>query len=158
MIRHRIISAMPLFLLFFLLLSGFVLDDWILGFNALALIPFAALLLASKPWKRLNQAMPYIAILIFLWLALDFDLAHPGWVVFFAIPLCDMLMNRGLEQRTLLSALIIAIYLVIGFVWHAWHPGWLAFLFVPILNILFFPKTSKRTFKGDLRSVHGSEK
>jgi hypothetical protein len=160
--KRRIVITMPMISAFLLLVSGFIFDNWQLGFSFLLLIPLSTILLSDNIGKRINQNMPLIAIILFLWLAFGLDLAHPGWVVFFLIPLSDMIYQGHINTRKLVSVIITIIYVAVGILYTRsffpeslrifgesfWHPGWLIFLLIPIINSLFFPnKTSFIYFK-----------
>jgi len=137
--KQRILAATPLISIFLFLAGGFILENWLLGATFFLLIPLSWILLTGSMRKRINQSMPFISLLVFLWLAIGFDLAHPGWVVFFAIPITDTLLNGKFNAKKLITLVATVTYLLLGFVGGYWHPGWLVFLLIPIINILFFP-------------------
>ncbi|QWB99683.1 hypothetical protein KHQ88_05835 [Mycoplasmatota bacterium] len=154
--KKRIVVTMPMISLFLLLVSGFVFNNWRLGFSFLLLIPLSTILLSNQIGKRIYQNMPLITIILFFWLAFGLDLAHPGWVVFFLIPISDMIYRGHINARKLVSVIITIIYVIIGILYTRnffpeslkvfgdsfWHPGWLIFLLIPIINNLFFPNKS----------------
>jgi len=159
--KQRLVATMPLIALFMLLVSGFVLDNWKLGISFLLLVPLSWILLSDHLAKRVHQMMPLITVILFLWLAFGFDLAHPGWVVFFLIPLSDMIYRGRIDARKMVSVSITFIYILIGILYPRpffpeslrivgddgfWHPGWLIFLLIPIINNLFFPNKSNIIF------------
>ena len=153
--KKRIVSTMPLISLFLLLVSGIVFDNWWLGFSFILLIPLSTILLSNQIGRQLNQKMPLIALILFLWLWLGLDAAHPGWVVFFLIPLSDTIYHRRYTPRRIVGSVIFFIYIVIGVLYTQsffpeslkimgdsfWHPGWLIFLLIPIINNIFFPRS-----------------
>lgn len=155
--RKRIVATTPMIAVFLMLVSGFVFDNWKLGVSFLLLIPLSLILLSDNLPKRIHQNMPLIAIILFLWLTFGFGLAHPGWLVFFLIPLSDMIYRGRINARKLVSIIVTFLYILIGVLYSRsffpeslqvfgdsfWHPGWLMFLLIPIINNLFFPnKTS----------------
>ncbi|MEC9484821.1 MAG: hypothetical protein UMR38_02965 [Candidatus Izemoplasma sp.] len=158
--KQRLVATMPLISLFMLLVSGFVFDNWKLGFSFLFLVPLSWILLSDHLGKRIHQSMPLITVILFLWLAFGFDLAHPGWVVFFLIPLSDMIYEGKIDARKVVSVSITFIYIIIGIIYPRaffpdslrllgdsfWHPGWLIFLLIPIINNLFFPNKTNIIF------------
>jgi hypothetical protein len=158
--KRRIISTTPMISIFLLLVSGFVFDNWRLGFSFLLLIPLSTILLSNNVGKRIHSWMPLIALLLFFWLAFGFDLAHPGWVVFFLIPLSDIVYRGRIDAKKMVSAIITVLYVVIGIIYPMdffpeslrvfgdsfWHPGWLMFLLIPIINNLFFPNRTSFVF------------
>lgn len=151
--KQRIVSTMPLIVLFLLLFSGFVLDNWLLGASFIFLIPLSWIILSNNIVKRVHQSMPLIALALFLWLGFGFDAFHPGWVVFFLIPLSDMIYNGRFDARKMVTVIITVIYIAVGFTYTLdffpealqifgdsfWHPGWVIFFLIPIINNLFFP-------------------
>ncbi|MFH5882033.1 hypothetical protein [Liberiplasma polymorphum] len=156
--RQRIVTTMPLIVLFLLLFSGFVVDNWRLGASFILLIPLSWILLSHDYARRIHQAMPLIALAIFLWLGFGFNAFHPGWVVFFLIPLSDMIFNGKIDARKMVTVSVTIIYVAIGIMYPRawfpeslqligesfWHPGWIIFFLIPIINNLFFP--NKNTF------------
>ncbi len=150
--RERIIAAMPLISLMMFLFSGFVLESWLMGVSFFLLMPLSWILLSSRWMHRLTQMMPLISLMVFLWLAFGADLAHIAWVVFFAIPISDLLVHRNLRPKRMVTLGITFGYIVLGVVLDGfWHPGWLMFLLIPIINILFFPEASFKQFSSDSR-------
>ncbi len=72
---------------------------------------------------------------LYLVLGCFFDLWHPGWLLFFTIPLFYMNPTTPL-QRLGNPVMITLIYLVLGLFFDLWHPGWLIFLAIPVAAIL----------------------
>lgn len=84
--------------------------------------------------KRMMAATPIICLIIFLLLGFSFGLWHPGWMVFFLIPLMPFLV--GYKRVKITYPLVcVVIYLIIGFAFSWWHPGWLIFLTIPVFEI-----------------------
>jgi len=144
--KQRVIAATPLISIFLFLVSGFVLENWWLGATFFLLNPLSWVLFTGDTKRRINQSMPFITLLIFLWLAFGFDLAHPGWVVFFAIPISDTILNGKYNMRKLVTLSATVAFLLLGFLGDYWHPGWLVFLLIPIVNTLFFPNKNSFIF------------
>ena len=95
----------------------------------------------SKVSKKISKLTPVIAVLVFLILGFCFNAWHPGWVVFLAIPLVELLLSifRRQGKARIISITFISCligYLLLGFCLKAWHPGWLIFFLVPIVEIL----------------------
>lgn len=64
---------------------------------------------------------------------------HPGWIVFFAIPVLPTIPAAIKEKDPHIfcfPVLIAGIYLLFGFVPGWWHPGWVIFLTIPIYYII----------------------
>lgn len=87
--------------------------------------------------SRFIAATPILVTIAYLIMGFEFDLWHPGWVIFILIPLMPALLKPRTEIRGLFPLIIVAIYLLMGFIWGLWHPGWIIFLFIPVFYILF---------------------
>jgi len=91
---------------------------------------------------------PFIAVIVYFFLGFGLGAWHPGWLVFFLIPVTAIVL--GNEERNLMSTLTalspfaaVGTFFVLGEVFGAWHPGWLVFLLIPIVGAL-----SDRKWKG----------
>jgi len=82
--------------------------------------------------QRLNRVpVPFIVIIAYIVMGVVWNLWHPGWLIFFAIPLYYTLVNR------IPVFFITAVaYIVIGVLWNLWHPGWLIFFAIPLYYAL----------------------
>ncbi len=94
-----------------------------------------------KKGERLIALMPFISLIAFFVLGYFFTLWHPGWMVFFSIPvvaiIVEMGQNKDRDIWTALSPFISVItYLLIGFIAGIWHPTWLILLLTPIVAIV----------------------
>lgn len=83
---------------------------------------------------------PFVATIIFLLLGFGFNLWHPGWMIFFLIPVTAIIMSMGKTKEdhltTALSPFIASsFYMILGFGYGLWHPAWLIFLIIPVLGI-----------------------
>lgn len=94
---------------------------------------------------KIIAATPLITVIIYLLLGFCANAWHPGWIVFFAIPIVPMILGR-LTFTGLYPLLVVIAYLVMGFVWQLWHPGWIIFLTIPVVEI-FLPKGTIRKNK-----------
>lgn len=105
---------------------------------------------AKKKQKdnKITALMPFISLFVFFILGFGWDLWHPGWLVFLAIPMVAIIVN-AFDKQTMnglvaLSPFVaVIVFLIIGFGWNLWHPGWLVFLIVPLLGILSGRKTMR---------------
>lgn len=95
--------------------------------------------------KRVVAATPLISLLIYLCLGFFGNLWHPGWLVFFLIPIVPVLVGQK-RIRVTFPLIVALIYVVIGLMGY-WHPGWIIFLLIPIQNILFPPKMNSKYIK-----------
>ena len=85
--------------------------------------------------RKWNAVYPLLITFLYLLLGFVFGLWHPGWLVFFTIPLYYM-KPKNAADRWLNPVMITLIYLVLGFYFHLWHPGWMIFFVIPIGAIL----------------------
>lgn len=81
---------------------------------------------------KMDAAWPIIVLIIFLVLGFFFRLWHPGWMVFFLIPIYYV---RGKSLKAFYPLLVLGIFFVLGFVFRLWHPGWMVFLTIPLYYI-----------------------
>lgn len=90
-----------------------------------------------------DGSFPVLCALIYLLIGFLWNLWHPGWLIFFTIPLYytfwkDLRKGKGFKKALkegwpICCALI---FLALGCIWGLWHPGWLIFLTVPIIECL----------------------
>jgi len=87
--------------------------------------------------------VPLIIVAAYLLLGFLFGLWHPGWMLFFAIPiyyqLTAMAAAQTLRKRLNLfpmALLCVVLYLLLGFFLDLWHPGWVVFLLIPVYHVL----------------------
>ena len=95
----------------------------------------------SKIAKKISSVTPKLAIVSLLAIGFCLNAWHPGWVVFLAIPLVELILGvftkEGKAKYVTISIVISIIgYLILGFCLDAWHPGWLIFFIVPIVGVL----------------------
>jgi asparagine N-glycosylation enzyme membrane subunit Stt3 len=83
--------------------------------------------------------VPFTIIVIAAYLLMGFLIPdnkgwHPGWLIFFLIPLWDSVLS-AIERRNLASfefpVFVVGLYLFFGFVMGIWHPTWIVFLAIP---------------------------
>lgn len=91
--------------------------------------------------NKIIAATPMISLIVFLVLGCVFDKWHPGWIVFFAIPIVPVLLNVT-GFKGLYPICVVIAYLVMGFIWDLWHPGWIIYLTIPVVDI-FIPSGKK---------------
>ncbi len=85
--------------------------------------------------KRVVAATPLISLFLFLYLGFFHELWHPGWLVFFLIPLMPFMV--GLKKiKITFSIVIFIIYIILGISFEIWHPAWIIFLLIPIYYTL----------------------
>lgn len=89
---------------------------------------------AEEKRRKDEAGFPIIITITYLILGFVFHLWHPGWLLFFAIPLHYMEF-KSTREMILNPVSATVIYLILGFFFHLWHPGWLIFLFIPFAYI-----------------------
>jgi len=104
---------------------------------------------SAQSWDEIKENMkgkwairlPVALIVTAAYLLMGFvwNLWHPGWLVFLAIPvlyeLAAMVAEKDLHKQLNLfpvAPLVVAAYLSMGFFWSLWHPGWAVFLLIPL--------------------------
>lgn len=92
-----------------------------------------------KPYRtyaRKMVASTCVPITIAVYLLLGFlkGAWHPGWLVFFAIPIVTSVFlawETNDLRKFSYPLTVLAVYLFLGFVFGLWHPYWFLFLTVP---------------------------
>ncbi len=136
------------------LFLGFFLHLWHPGWLVFFLIPICALIaeaIDSKEsgrfrWEVLTGVVAVGMTAVYLFLGCCLHLWHPGWLVFFLIPVWAIIAEAidGKESGRLcwedltgaVAVGVTAVYLFLGCCLHLWHPGWLVFLLIPIWAII----------------------
>jgi len=87
--------------------------------------------------------VPLFVVAAYLAMGFLMGLWHPGWLIFFAIPMYYPLvaMAAAADIRKKLNLFPIAPlcvlgYLLLGFTFDVWHPSWIIVLFIPAYYIL----------------------
>ena len=97
------------------------------------------LILENKFLKIFSSLVPILCVVIYLLLGFILNWWHPGWVVFFLIPIyysvLKAIYNINLRDFAF-PVLIVFIYILLGSLLDWWHPGWLLFLAIPIYEIV----------------------
>ncbi len=159
MIRKRIIAAVPMISVLLFLAAGLYLDDWQLGWTFFLLIPVSWIFLVKNPLKRVNEIMPLICLILFLWLGFGLEAWHPGWLVFLLVPVVNLIVEKKMSLRRLVSLIVIGGYIAIGLITEDWHPNWIMLLLIPIINTIFFPQKeafisfNSQTMKKQFRNI-----
>lgn len=91
----------------------------------------------DKDWLCAEYHFPIDIIIIITYIAMGFawNAWHPGWLIFFAIPIVHTLFSAIKHKNMHLfayPALALLIFFLLGFFKDMWHPGWVVFLTVPI--------------------------
>ena len=75
------------------------------------------------------------SIVIYIVIGVVFDLWHPGWILFFLVPVVSTLIHAVRCRNASLFAypcLVLFLFLYMGFVHSMWHPAWVLFLTIPL--------------------------
>lgn len=78
--------------------------------------------------------MALLVSAIYILMGIFLHLWHPGWLIFFAIPLwhsaVEAIVMKSIEAFAY-PVLVVLVFLCLGFFAGAWHPGWVLFLTIP---------------------------
>lgn len=78
--------------------------------------------------------MALLVSAIYILMGIFLNLWHPGWLIFFAIPLwhsaVEAIVMKSVDAFAY-PVLIVLVFLCLGFFAEAWHPGWVLFLTIP---------------------------
>lgn len=92
--------------------------------------------------NKLIALTPFLSLAIFFILGIQWNLWHPGWLVFLLIPLVPILLSLN-SLNSLIGALpflFVIVFVLLGDIFDLWHPTWALFLFIPALAIFQSPK------------------
>lgn len=93
--------------------------------------------IAMSVWLSCLEGLPlgFIILVAYLMAGCFWDLWHPGWLLFFLIPIVSSL-KKAFKKRNAkyfdYPVLVVLVYLILGMAMDIWHPGWLVFLTIPI--------------------------
>lgn len=85
--------------------------------------------------KDAELPLGIIAIVSYIIIGACFDLWHPGWLIFFLVPIISTLIHAVRMRNANLFAypiLVVLIFLYVGLVRSVWHPTWVVFLTIPV--------------------------
>ncbi len=94
---------------------------------------------AARWRKTLDAVISLLTLVVYLLIGSLWDLWHPGWLVFFAIPLvCSLTeaIDRRNADHFAWPVLMTLVYLWGGFQYGLWHPLWIVFLTIPVYYII----------------------
>lgn len=94
-----------------------------------------------------------IAIVLYIVIGAVFDLWHPGWLIFFLVPVISTLIHAVRCRNPHLFAypvLALLVFLYVGLVHSVWHPTWVVFLTIPVYYSLvgYIVRTSTKDADG----------
>ncbi len=76
-----------------------------------------------------------IAIVAYIIIGAAFNLWHPGWLIFFLVPIIGSLIHAVRKKNPNFFAypvLAVLVFLYVGLVHYVWHPTWVVFLTIPV--------------------------
>lgn len=88
-----------------------------------------------KLYVYIGIVVVVIVTIVYLVMGYCRNLWHPGWIIFFLIPVLNGLISSIINRRMKdfpYPVAVAAVYLVMGFGWNLWHPGWVVFLTIPM--------------------------
>lgn len=91
----------------------------------------------DKEWISHHVPFPFsiIIVIVYLIIGCAWNAWHPGWLIFFLIPIWHSLVG-AIEKRNAhhfaYPVLVVLAYLCMGLFWFMWHPGWVIFLTIPL--------------------------
>ena len=99
--------------------------------------------LENSPLDNVKSAImtliPCVIAVIYLVMGFEYNLWHPGWIVFLLIPVFESVVESIYVRKIVLfgfPVLITAIYLYVGFCHNLWHPCWVIFITIPVFSFL----------------------
>lgn len=88
-----------------------------------------------KLYVYIGIVVVVIVTIVYLVMGYCRNLWHPGWIIFFLVPILNGLISSIINRRMKdfpYPVAVAAVYLVMGFCWNLWHPGWVVFLTIPM--------------------------
>ncbi|MDE7133361.1 MAG: helix-turn-helix domain-containing protein [Lachnospiraceae bacterium] len=85
--------------------------------------------------KEAELPLGIIAIVVYILTGIFFDLWHPGWLIFFMVPIISTLIHAVRQHNPDLFAypvLALLVFLYAGIMYSLWHPAWAVFLTIPV--------------------------
>jgi len=96
-----------------------------------------------NPKTLLRLPIPLFVVAAYLAMGFLWDLWHPGWLIFLAIPVyygfASMLTVTELRRklnRFPIAPLCVLVFLLFGLFLDIWHPTWLIFLLIPVYYVM----------------------
>ena len=85
--------------------------------------------------KDAELPLGILAIVGYIIVGASFNLWHPGWLIFFLVPIISTFVHAVRRHNADLFAypvLVVLIFLYVGLVHSIWHPTWVVFLTIPL--------------------------
>lgn len=109
-----------------------------------------------KGARSASGLIALVCVLVYCVLGACFNLWHPGWLIFLAIP-CVITLIEAITKRNWrifsYPVFVTLMFLLAGFNSNKWHPAWILFLTIPLYYVLgnFITKNADGT-KRDVKS------
>lgn len=142
------------------MILGFFTGAWYIVWVVFLAIPLTGIIMDVVAKRKdisgtVTGLVAILAAAAYFVLGFVFDLWHPGWLVFIAIPLTAMILDIVVKRKDIpgavvgLMALLATItFLLLGFFLHIWYIAWVVFLIIPITAIIInIVKAAKGTDK-----------
>ena len=101
--------------------------------------------------KDAELPLGVLAIVSYIIVGACFNLWHPGWLIFFLVPIISTFLHAVRKHNADLFAypiLVVLIFLYVGLVHSIWHPTWVIFLTIPLYYS--FTGYIRRTYTKDV--------
>lgn len=85
--------------------------------------------------NKVDFPLGLIAIVAYIAIGVTYNLWHPGWLIFFLVPIISSAINAIKEKHADYFAypvLVVWIFLCSGLLKGIWHPAWVLFLTIPV--------------------------
>ena len=85
--------------------------------------------------KDAELPLGLLAVVSYIVIGACFDLWHPGWLIFFLVPIVSTFIHAVRRRNADLFAypvLAVLVFLYVGLVHDVWHPTWVVFLTIPV--------------------------
>lgn len=91
----------------------------------------------DKEWFSHHHHFPMWIVVTILYLVIGvvWNAWHPGWLLFFFIPIWHSLVEAVYKRNPNCFAypvFVTLVFLCLGFFGSLWHPGWVVFLTIPL--------------------------
>lgn len=104
----------------------------------------------DKEWFSHHRHFPVFMVILSIYLAIGciWGVWHPGWLLFFLVPIWYSLIE-AIERKDACCfaypVLMVLIFLMLGIFKYAWHPGWVVFLTIPLYySLISYFRTSRK--------------
>lgn len=94
--------------------------------------------LPRRGGQNIVAATPLIAVIVYLLLGFFLDAWHPGWLIFFIVPVSGILFTPYRKNKLVALSPFIAvtIFIILGtYVPQGYTYGWLIFLIIPLFGV-----------------------